>query len=337
MDGAFAEVQLTGDDPVGTAFGNETEDLNLARGKAGRGRSMRPHLAATAGVESRASPGTTDQAFARRARRRVGGMGTVAVDGAALEYDVRGDGPCVVFVHGTGTHRLTFGPVLDAMPTGNTLVTYDRRGFGESRGPLARRMDQHAEDLAGLVQHLGRGAATVVAQSGGAVVALQLAASRPELVTQLILAEPVVHMTRVPSLAALGATGALLRRWALGHKEEAVVGFYRWSSGRGAGTNAWDTVPEEWQDIAVQHADAVVREIRQMIVPRPSSRTIRSVSSPTTLVVGDVGPAVFHRTTRRVARLLPQSTTVNVSDSGHLIAIDQPAAFAAIVADVLTS
>ena len=202
---------------------------------------------------------------------------------------------------------------------------------------LARRMDQHAEDLAVLVQHLGRGAATVVAQSGGAVVALQFAASHPELVRQLILAEPVVQLARFPSLAVVGAVGALQTRWALGRKEAAVGGFYRWASSRSDGTNTWDNVPEEWQDVALHHADAVFREIRQMMVPIPTSRTIRSVACPTTVVVGDVGPAVFRRTTRRVARLLPQSTTVDVPDSGHLIAMDQPVAFATTVADVLTS
>ena len=264
-------------------------------------------------------------------------MGTVAVDGTALVYDVRGDGPCVVFVHGTGTHRLTFGPVLDALPAGHAFVTYDRRGFGGSRGTLARRMGQHAEDLATLVEHVSRGPATVVAQSGGAVVALQLAASRPELVRRLILAEPVVQLTRVPSFAALGAMTALLTRRISGREQDAVTGFYRWASSRRDGTSSWDTVPEEWKDLALAHADAVFREIRQMIVPLPSSRTIRSVGSPTTVVIGDVGPTVFHRTTRRVARLLPRARTIEVADSGHLIAVDQPVAFAASVAEVLAS
>lgn len=269
--------------------------------------------------------------------RSVRDVGNVAVDGVVLAYDVRGDGPCVVFVHGTGTHRLTFEPVLDALPAGHALVTYDRRGFGGSRGTLARRMDQHVGDLAALVQHLDRGPATVVAQSGGAVVALQLAASQPDLVRELILAEPVVQLARVPSLAVLGAMGALHGRRVLGRKEDAVSGFYRWASGRSDGTASWDTVPDEWREVALQHADAVFREIRQMLVPIPSSRTIRSITSPTTVVIGDVGHAVFHRTTRRVARLMPQSQVVDVPESGHLIAIDQPVAFAAVVADVLAS
>lgn len=264
-------------------------------------------------------------------------MGTVTVAGADLEYDVRGDGPCVVFVHGTGTHRLTFGPVLDALPGEHALVTYDRRGFGGSSGTLAERMDQHAEDLAALVRHVSRGTASVVAQSGGAIVALQLAARHPELVHHLVLAEPVVQLARVPSFGVVAAMSAVHTRRALGRQEEAAAGFYRWASGRTDGTSSWDTVPEEWKDIALGHADAVFREIRQMTVPIPSSGTIRSVSSPATVVIGDIGQPVFHRTTRRVARLLPRSEMVKVRDSGHLLAIDQPVAFAAVVADVLTS
>lgn len=264
-------------------------------------------------------------------------MGTFAVAGANLEYDVRGDGPCVVFVHGTGTHRLTFDPVLDALPDGCTLVTYDRRGFGGSDGTPARRMGQHADDLAALVEHLGRGPATIVAQSGGAIVALQFAARRPERVERLILAEPVVQLTRFPSIGVVGAMAEMHTRRALRRKEDAAAGFYRWASGRSDGTNSWDHVPEEWSDIALQHADAVFREIRQMTLPMPSSRTIRSVSAPATVVIGDVGQPVFHRTTRRVHRLLPRSEMAEVSDSGHLLAVDQPSAFAAAVAEALSN
>ena len=273
----------------------------------------------------------------RLERRSVHSLGTFPVAGADLDYDVRGDGPCVIFVHGTGTHRLTFEPVLEALADGHALVTYDRRGFGRSRGALAGRMGQHADDLAALVRQVSHGPATIVAQSGGAIVALQLAASHPELVQHLILAEPVVQLARVPSFSVTTAVCGLHARRALGRKEEAATGFYRWASGRSDGTSSWDTVPEQWKDIALQHADAVFREIRQMTVPIPSSRSIRSVSSPATVVIGDIGQAVFHRTTRRVARLLPRSEMVTVADSGHLLAIDQPAAFAEVVADVLTN
>lgn len=261
---------------------------------------------------------------------------TLAVDGEVLAYDVDGAGSPVVFVHGTGTHRLTFGPVIKSLPDGHAFVTYDRRGFGASRGALARRLAQHADDLAALVRVLASGPATVLAQSGGAVVALQLAATRPELVRQLVLAEPVVHMARVPSASALRALAAMqARRFIRRNDVAAAVGFYRWSSWRRDGTNSYDLCPEEWQRVATQHADAVFRELRQMLVPFPSARTIRRVACPVTLVIGDIGQPVFHRTTRLTARLLTHAKTVSVDNSGHLIAMDQPAAFAAVVADLL--
>ena len=84
-----------------------------------------------------------------------------------------------------------------------------------------------------------------------------------------------------------------------------------------------------------KHADAVFRELRQLLVPFPSARTIGRIACPVTLVIGDIGQPVFHRTTRLTARLLPHANTVSVADSGHLIAMDQPAAFAAVVADLL--
>ena len=125
------------------------------------------------------------------------------------------------------------------------------------------------------------------------------------------------------------------RRFLQRKSAAAVVGFYRWSSRRRDGTNAYDLCPEEWQRVAEEHADAVFRELRQMLVPFPSVRTIGRIACPVTLVIGDIGQPVFHGTTRLTARLFPHANTVSVADSGHLIAMDQPAAFAAVVADLL--
>lgn len=263
-------------------------------------------------------------------------MATLKVDGATLHYDVHGEGPPVVFVHGTGTHRLVFGPSVAKLPAAHALVMYDRRGFGASSGPLARRLSEHTDDLAALVQHLGGGPATIVAISGGAVVALDLAARAPELVEQLVLAEPAVHLAWTPSMSAMGALAALFLRLRLRRDPvAAVVGFYRWASSRRDGTNGYDPLPEEWRRIAIGHARAVFRELAQMLFPYPSARSIRTIRCPVTMIIGDVGVPVFHRTTRRTARILGHAVTAPVTDTGHLIPTDQPDAFADIVATCL--
>lgn len=91
------------------------------------------------------------------ARREVEAMhpvlsGTAQIAGADLAYDVWGSGAPVVFIHGTGTHRRTFEPVIHALPAGRAYVAYDRRGFGGSRGSLAEGISRHAEDFAAIVK-----------------------------------------------------------------------------------------------------------------------------------------------------------------------------------------
>lgn len=263
-------------------------------------------------------------------------MATLMVDGTTLHYDVHGDGPLVVFVHGTGTHRLVFGPAVATLPVDHASVVYDRRGFGASSGPLASRLSQHTDDLAALVRHLGGGPATLVAISGGAAVALDLAAREPDLVQQLVLAEPAIHLTWTPSGSAMGALAALgVRRWLRRDPVGAVIGFYRWASRRRDGSNGYDPLPEQWRRIAHEHAGAVFHELVQMLLPYPSTRTLRTIQCPVTVIIGDVGLPVFHRTTRRTARLLRHAVTVPVADTGHLIPTDQPAAFADVVASRL--
>jgi len=88
----------------------------------------------------------------------------------------------------------------------------------------------------------------------------------------------------------------------------------------------------QWRTIAIDHARAVFRELWQMLLPYTSSRRIRTIRCPVTLILGDVGLPVFHRTTRRTARIVRHAVTVPIARAGHLIPTDQPDAFAEIVA-----
>ncbi|GHF94866.1 alpha/beta fold hydrolase [Streptomyces filamentosus] len=121
---------------------------------------------------------------------------TLETDGATLRYDVR---------PGTGTEPrplLLIGSPMDA--TGfttlashfadRTVVTYDPRGVGRSEtaegAPVEILPEEHADDLARLIEALDAGPADVFASSGGAVNSLALVARRPELVHTLVAHEP---------------------------------------------------------------------------------------------------------------------------------------------------
>jgi len=136
---------------------------------------------------------------------------TLEAPGAVLHYDVRdggGAGHPVMLLIGCpmGASGLA---ALARQFTGRTVVTYDPRGTGRSQRtdgqPPGSEPGQHAEDLRALIQALGAGPADVFGSSGGAVNALALVATHPELVRTLVAHEPPAAQElpdREPVLAA---------------------------------------------------------------------------------------------------------------------------------------
>jgi non-heme chloroperoxidase len=102
-------------------------------------------------------------------------MPTIESNGITLSYtDTGGDGRPVVLVHGWPLSGASWseqvGPVRER---GYRVITYDRRGFGESEKPESGYdYDTLTDDLAGLVEGLGLAQVTLVGFSmGGGEVA----------------------------------------------------------------------------------------------------------------------------------------------------------------------
>ena len=92
--------------------------------------------------------------------------------GAGLVYEVTGDGPAVVLVHGFGLDMRMWDPQAEHLAARFRVVRYDCRGFGAS-GPFDPAVPYtHAGDLVALLDHLGIGEAgpgrPVVRRAGGA-------------------------------------------------------------------------------------------------------------------------------------------------------------------------
>ncbi|MEV5834635.1 alpha/beta hydrolase [Nocardia sp. NPDC052112] len=117
---------------------------------------------------------------------------TLDVPGARLHYEVRGTGPLIVLV-GAPMDAAAFAPLAELLATDHTVLTTDPRGH---QGSVLDDPEQdstpqlRADDLARLITHLGVGPAVVFGSSGGAVSALALVQSEPDLVTTVIAHEP---------------------------------------------------------------------------------------------------------------------------------------------------
>lgn len=117
--------------------------------------------------------------------------------GVTLTYDVRpaasdegGHRPLLLIGSPMGASGF---PTLASYLTDRTVVTYDPRGVERSVRTTegTSTPHDHAADLVAVIEAVGGGEAVdVFASSGGAVNALALVASRPELVSTLVAHEP---------------------------------------------------------------------------------------------------------------------------------------------------
>jgi 3-oxoadipate enol-lactonase len=98
-----------------------------------------------------------------------------------LAYDDAGRGDCVVLIHGHPFDRALWEPQVAALREDFRVLAPDLRGFGQSPvTPHLVTMREYAADIEGLLDDLEITRAAIVGLSMGGLVAMELAASRPE-------------------------------------------------------------------------------------------------------------------------------------------------------------
>jgi len=119
---------------------------------------------------------------------------TLKVPGANLYYEVRGSGPVLLMMPGGPADAAVFRTIADQLAPHYTVVTYDPRGLSRSKleSPLdaERIVEVFADDVHRLLAAITREKADVFASSGGAVIALELAARHPEQLSTVVSHEP---------------------------------------------------------------------------------------------------------------------------------------------------
>src|SRR5919199_3454838 len=109
-------------------------------------------------------------------------------DGTAIAFERGGEGPPIILVLGAFNDRATGAPLAAALQDRFSVVTYDRRGRGDSGDTPPYAVEREVEDLEAVIAAAG-GSAHVYGTSSGAVLALE-AASQGAAIESLALYEP---------------------------------------------------------------------------------------------------------------------------------------------------
>nr|BFF13055.1 hypothetical protein GCM10025699_43580 [Microbacterium flavescens] len=108
------------------------------------------------------------------------------VDGTEIAYEVDGDGPPLVLVHGSGLSRGTWRGLgyLRDLQRDFTVVALDMRGHGKSGKPhdaASYSMDLHRGDVEAVLDATGLSPAHYIGYSFGARIGLSIAAHSPSV------------------------------------------------------------------------------------------------------------------------------------------------------------
>jgi len=243
---------------------------------------------------------------------------------ARLRFRDEGAGPAVVLIHGWTLDLDAWEPQAAALAGSYRVVRYDRRGFGLSGGMPGRAAD--LEDLGGLLDHLRLEAATLVAHSQGARVALAFALRHPERVTALVLDGPPDETGDAAAAGDADFSIAEYRRLA---QEQGVDAFRR----------AWLSHPL----MRLHMDDAAARDLALRMLERYPARDLSGPAEvtpppvgasalarllrPVLVVNGELDTPIRRRAGESLARALPLGERVVVPGAGHLPNLDAPRAY----------
>ncbi|SIS99537.1 alpha/beta fold hydrolase [Paracoccus saliphilus] len=105
-------------------------------------------------------------------------------------YDLHGsaNAPSLVLIHGLGLHRGLWRRFLPALSARYHVLTYDLYGHGKSgASPTTTSLDLYAEQLHGLISHVGLSSATIAGFSLGGMINRRFAMTYPEMTDALII------------------------------------------------------------------------------------------------------------------------------------------------------
>ncbi len=252
---------------------------------------------------------------------------TDARSSGGLAYDLIGEGPVVVLIHGTNLDRRMWEDEVPWLKHHARVLRYDLRGQGESDHPTQAYANH--SDLLRLLDEIGVKEVSLVGLSAGAQVALDVALAAPQRVQHLVLVSPslsgYVPKEMPPFFADLGAA---LRAQNFDQANEVLL------------ASPIMSVPPAFTD----HVRTMVEENSRLWtipyslieqVSPPAIERLEKIQIQTLILVGEKDLEAVLAQGKLLKQRLPDAQLVTVAGGGHLLNMTSPVAFRRAVSGFL--
>jgi len=267
------------------------------------------------------------------------------VHGHRRAFTIAGDGPPLLLLHGIGSNRGTWRPVLPRLARHFTVVAPDMLGHGDSAKPRADySIGGFANGMRDLLGVLGLERVTVVGHSFGGGVAMQFAYQFPERTERVVLeASGGLGHEVTPLLRALTLPGARQLLAVLDAiPGRAPVRLVEKLAGRlPAGPLASDIgevarVVENFRGSAARtaflHVLSHVIDWRGQIITM-RDRAYLAQGMPIMVIWGDGDTVLPISHATAAVESMPDARLVTVEGVGHFVHVERPAEFSRAVVD----
>src|SRR5512143_1516330 len=154
-------------------------------------------------------------------------MGTVtSKDGTKIAYDKTGNGPLLILVLGALNSRKSGKKLAKLLASRFTVISYDRRGRGDSTDTAPYSPKREIEDLSALIEAAG-GPVCLYGHSSGAAIVLEAAIKLGKQVRKLAIYEAPYVLDDDARKAARRYDADIKKSLATGRRDETVALFMR--------------------------------------------------------------------------------------------------------------
>lgn len=251
------------------------------------------------------------------------------INDIALAYTDKGTGPPIVFLHAFPLNRTMWTAQEQALSSRHRVITVDLRGHGESDAPLWHyTLDQAADDVRGLLDHLSVSQAVFAGLSMGGYILFALYRKYADRVKGLVLAD-----TRAQADTLEGKTGRF---------QMAQIAYTQ-----GPAAIADLMIPKLLSPEAIRSNPTLVQHVRSMIeanqisgiagdlmamAERPDSvPLLRQITCPTQIIVGELDMATPIYDSKLMADQISGAQLATIPGAAHLSNLEQPERFNQIV------
>lgn len=260
----------------------------------------------------------------------MGEQETIRSGGPPIGVEQRGEGgPALVLIH-AGVFSAWFVPLAEEPAlTDHTVVRVVRAGYGDLAPPDRHlSIDDHAALCAEALDERRLSGVHLVGHSSGSLIALALAASRPDLVASVVAYEPAPPGQPDPDFRS-HVIDPVEKAMAAGDSAGALDHFMRLVCAPDYEAVLKDALGPDALDVVRSESEFFFRdEVPAVLSWQFDDHLARAITQPALLLAGGASPPPVLETARLIAESLPNATLEVVDGADHLWPLRDPSGLA---------